>query len=205
MKINRFLLIFFFITTGISFAQRENMTMTDVITLNATSYLSENQKLTVPNGKTWVINGYGNWYIVAKLKGGSTFEGASGTSRIGSNDPFFYTEGMELYFGEGQDTDRDAALIQILVYDTAFDGTLAIEESTLPKENLMVYPNPTDSRLTINSDKIFKVEVYDLNGRKMFETDRSSIDFSQLKMGIYLVNLYDDNDRIVSTYKVIKN
>ena len=205
MKSNRFLLILFCITTWISFAQRENMTMTDVITLNATTYNSEGNTLIVPNGKSWVINGFGKWYILAKIKGGSTFEGASNTSGIGSNDPFFYTEGMELYFADGDDTETGFTLIQILVYDTAFDGTLAIEESTLPKENLIVYPNPTDSRLTINSDKIFKVEVYDLNGRKMFETDRSSIDFSQLKMGIYLVNLYDDNDRIVSTYKVIKN
>ena len=205
MKSNRFLLILFCITTWISFAQRENMTMTDVITLNATTYNSEGNTLIVPNGKSWVINGFGKWYILAKIKGGSTFEGASNTSGIGSNDPLFYTEGMELYFADGDDTETGFTLIQILVYDTAFDGTLAIEESTLPKENLIVYPNPTDSRLTIDSDKIFKVEVYDLNGRKMFETDRSSIDFSQLKMGIYLVNLYDDNDRIVSTYKVIKN
>ncbi|MFD1314246.1 T9SS type A sorting domain-containing protein [Namhaeicola litoreus] len=205
MKKNRLLLIFFFIITWISFAQRENMTMTDVITLNATNYNSESQTLTVPNGKTWVINGSGKWYIAVKVKGGNTFEGAGATSRIGNDDPFFFTEGMELYFGEGGDTNAGFTLIQILVYDIAFDGTLAIEESTMPKENLMVYPNPTDSRLTINSDKIFKVEVYDLYGRKMFETDRSSIDFSQLKMGIYLVNLYDNNDRIVSTYKVIKN
>ena len=200
-----FLLISFFITS-ISFAQLENTELSDIITIDATQYTSESNALTVPTGKFWVLNSYGEFAVYFKMKGGGSYvPGQFLSSTETSNIPLLYTEGMSLYF---EDIDPgNISWMQILEYKSpsGFDGTLAIEETTLPKEKLILFPNPTDSQLTINSDKIFKVEVYDLMGRKMFETNSTSIDFTELKTGIYLVNLYDEGDKIVSTYKVVKN
>ena len=168
--------------------------------------MTESNALTVPFGKFWVLKSHGKLGSGVKLIGGSSFiSGEFFPESILTNFQMAYTQGMQIYFG-AQEIDIERPIVQILEYKSpsGFDGTLAIEETTLPNEKVIVFPNPTDSQLTINSDKIFKVEVYDLQGRKMFETNSTSIDFSELKIGIYLVNLYDEGDRIVSTYKVIK-
>jgi len=205
MKLKITLLLISFFITSFSFAQLENSELVDIITIDVLEHISENNALTVPPGKFWVLNTYGGHGVVAKINGGGSYKAAEilqvSTMR---NIPFLYTEGMSIYFVEDY---TDIPLLQILEYKSpsGFDGTLAIEETTLPKEKLILFPNPTDSQLTINSDKIFKVEVYDLQGRKMLETNSTSIDFTELKTGIYLVNLFDDRNKIVSTYKVIKN
>lgn len=109
---------------------------------------------------------------------------------------------MEFYF-----TGLSDQYLQILEYEapSTFDGTLAINEQSFQKENLILFPNPTDSKLTIDSDKVFKIEVYDMNGRKVIESNGNSIDFSKLSSAVYIVKLFDDVDKEISTYKVIKN
>jgi len=206
MKTNLPLLIISFFITWISFGQLESLELSDIITIDASAYTSEGNALTVPVDKIWVIHNASpsNCLVRVKVKGGSSFVKTQWVSEDVSQKKFIYTEGMQFFvYEEGY----EFPLIQILEYKapTGFDGALAIEESSLPKEKLLLYPNPTGSELTINSDKIFKVVVFDLNGRKVFETKSTSIDFSELKTGIYLVNLYDDINRLVSTYKVIRN
>ncbi|WKK66520.1 T9SS type A sorting domain-containing protein [Lutimonas zeaxanthinifaciens] len=203
MKPKLIALIISYFIISISFAQLENSELTDIITIEVSYHDNEGNALTVPSGKFWVLNTNGDHGVYAKIEGGRYVEAQSLAGGKIRYIPFIYTSGTQLYFAEN----GAFPLIQILEYKnpTGYDGTLAIQETTLSQDNLILFPNPTDSQLTINSDEIFKVEVYDLQGRKMFETNSTSIDFTELKTGIYLVNLYDEGDKIVSTYKVIKN
>ncbi len=52
---SKLLLLALFITS-ISFAQRESLTLTDIITINANNHNTSGTALTVPNGKLWVVN-----------------------------------------------------------------------------------------------------------------------------------------------------
>ena len=184
--------------TSFSFAQLENLTLSDIISINKSSYWDSSSTLTVPNGKFWIINDNTLNYVYVKF-GTDPFTAIP--TIISNNGYFILTPGMEFYIGATQ-----SGWTQILEYEApaSFDGTLAINEQSFQKENLILFPNPTDSKLTIDSNKIFKIEVYDLNGRKLIETKGNSIDFSNLSNAVYVVKLFNEVDTVVSTYKVIK-
>lgn len=74
-------------------------------------------------------------------------------------------------------------------------------------EKFDLFPNPTQNELHIsNSDKINKIEIYDLSGklvwRKTYEskqTDGLKIDVSEYSRGVYLLKINEEK-----TYKFIK-
>lgn len=75
-------------------------------------------------------------------------------------------------------------------------------------ENVSVYPNPFSSSLTINNvDNATKVTVSTLLGQQVISKDVNGtmvrVNTSELKDGIYLVNVYA-NDGTVATIKVVK-
>ena len=43
-----------------------------------------------------------------------------------------------------------------------------------------------------------------MNGRKVIESNGNSIDFSKVTSAVYIVKLFDNVDKEISTYKVIK-
>jgi hypothetical protein len=70
--------------------------------------------------------------------------------------------------------------------------------------NVSLYPNPTNAKIKINSNHtIDKVEVYNVLGRKVDETNTKTIDFSEHSSGIYFLKIYS-NTYIISK-KVIKS
>ena len=133
-----------------SFAQLENLTLTDIITFDSADYLNSSNTITVPNGKMWVLNS--NWIeslrVSVKLNPTSNFTSLyllmfTSSESIKSDKGVFLTQEMEFYFI------LDTGPVQFLEYDvpSTFDGTLAINEQSFKKENLMLFPNPTDSKL----------------------------------------------------------
>lgn len=64
-------------------------------------------------------------------------------------------------------------------------------------KNILIYPNPTDGILFINTDELLKVDVYDLQGKWIFNTtifkEQNSINFSEihLKKSLYMLQLTD--------------
>lgn len=71
-----------------------------------------------------------------------------------------------------------------------------------------IYPNPVKDELTIEtSNKIEKIEVYDLMGRKVNYNNSPSLgttklDCSNLESGVYLINIQTKEGK--GTYKIIK-
>ena len=66
---------------------------------------------------------------------------------------------------------------------------------------LNYFPNPVSDKLYINYINDINISVFDINGRKIFQTNRKTIDFSDFDYGIYLLHI---KDIISNTYKVIK-
>ncbi len=76
--------------------------------------------------------------------------------------------------------------------------------------SLVIYPNPFTERFWIQGDTngLNKVEVVDLFGKKIKEIDwmelNHSIDLSNLNDGIYFAKLFDQQNNIIKTQKLLK-
>lgn len=103
--------------------------------------------------------------------------------------PFNQTELLSLWFGI-----------------EAFDKTSRTDSRTL-RTNINIYPNPTDSKLFIQTDEnIASIKIYDITGSLVlsFKGDiSSSIDISKLPNGQYLLKIITDKG--VETYRIVKN
>jgi Secretion system C-terminal sorting domain len=77
------------------------------------------------------------------------------------------------------------------------------------KVAINIYPNPTSEYVAVNdeSDKVSKLEFYNLTGRQMkvFPIVRGEkYSISELPDGVYFVRMIDKNNRIVTTQRVNK-
>ncbi|SHG80184.1 Por secretion system C-terminal sorting domain-containing protein [Chryseobacterium sp. OV279] len=77
---------------------------------------------------------------------------------------------------------------------------------TAKKDALKIYPNPFSDNISISdADKVKSVIVADVSGRivKMIDNVSSSVNLSELKTGLYILNVqYKDGTR--SSHKIIK-
>ena len=65
--------------------------------------------------------------------------------------------------------------------------TVGMEDPS-PTQSLNIHPNPTTGVFTVQG-ATGKIEVYDLFGRKVVESDQQTIDLSQQPKGIYMVRI----------------
>lgn len=87
------------------------------------------------------------------------------------------------------------------VYSTLIK--LGTENSAL--NNFSVYPNPAKDVINIKTDdKIKKIDIYSLDGKKIAEETASSINVSKYSQGNYLMMIYFENGK-TSTQKFSKH
>lgn len=78
-------------------------------------------------------------------------------------------------------------------------------EDILSDDNLNVYPNPSNSKITISTNSpLIYISIIDLTGKEVLKTKEKILDISELSNGIYLVKCYFENN-IVLARKLIKN
>lgn len=86
-------------------------------------------------------------------------------------------------------------------FSTCFISTSVNEQNY---NRLRIVPNPVRDVLNIeSSDKVEFVEIYDLNGRCVLVSEFAKNDISHLMMGIYIVNVYIGEERVVR--RIIKD
>ncbi len=93
-------------------------------------------------------------------------------------------------------------------YDFIYvNGTLTINEvlsAINNKPEIEIYPNPTTDYLVI-SQKVSKIEVYSIKGDLVTRnSNTSTINFSKLKNGFYLIKLSDETGFVLLSTKIIK-
>jgi hypothetical protein len=71
-------------------------------------------------------------------------------------------------------------------------------------DSITIYPNPTSSIIIIEQD-FTTAKVYDISGRELLKSTSKTIDLSELPSNIYLLRLYDNNNGVLGTGKIIKN
>ena len=70
---------------------------------------------------------------------------------------------------------------------------------------ISIFPNPVTSIVTLNSDKQYNLEVYDIKGKKVMELSGNTINMAHLSTATYIVKAIDKETNEKLSYKVIKN
>ena len=122
---------------------------------------------------------------------------------------YWYTEGFErgdiLFAGKEISSNESDNYFLALEYDIlAYNSSLSVAAVDL-KTAPTLFPNPTNSQLSLNSDQNYKIEVYDLSGRKVMETTGNKLNMSVLSNATYLVKAFDKQTKETNTYRVVKN
>lgn len=82
--------------------------------------------------------------------------------------------------------------------------TLGLNDFQNNKNNISLYPNPTTTVLNIKMDKILKqASIYSVLGQEVLKTQHKTINIDNLKNGIYLIKIEDENG-VVSTKRFVK-
>ncbi|WP_299056921.1 T9SS type A sorting domain-containing protein [uncultured Polaribacter sp.] len=98
---------------------------------------------------------------------------------------------------------------QVVDYDIySLDGTLSIsQENFLAKQKIIGFPNPTKQKINITNpfknNENEKIEVYDINGRKVLEKEfvgngkSIELDISKLSKGIYNYRIREFGNKFI--------
>ncbi len=116
-------------------------------------------------------------------------------------------DGMALFFdSENKEFPADTVLFYI---DNIRTVNRELGTNNIDKlENFSMFPNPVNDMLMIKSDTpIHHIEIYDIAGRIVNTTIdplNTQINVSSLMGGVYLVDLYSDNNQRIGTAKFVK-
>ncbi|WDF47468.1 T9SS type A sorting domain-containing protein [Chryseobacterium sp. KACC 21268] len=90
----------------------------------------------------------------------------------------------------------------LLGYNLNLD-VLANNEVSTGKAKVLVYPNPTVDIVHIDSKNMKSVALYDMNGKKLLESNTNEVNVSKLPKGVYVLKIVTADNSIVSS-KIIK-
>ncbi|OJW81887.1 MAG: hypothetical protein BGO69_15465 [Bacteroidetes bacterium 46-16] len=92
-----------------------------------------------------------------------------------------------------------------VVYDTiTIHGPVSVANTNAPT-TVKLYPNPVSSILYVDADKAVNVQIQDLTGRVIINAENAKqISMSNLANGVYIVNILDENNKLIGTRKIVK-
>lgn len=127
----------------------------------------------------------------------------SGTTYVEYTSTFTSAAEGAYYFGFGNVTPAVANNAALRIDNVRFSNA-NLGVSDVAKTKIKVFPNPVKDILNLeSSEKIEKVEVYNMEGRLLKSLrETKMIDFSQMSKGIYIIKIYTKTG--VQTQKIIK-
>lgn len=120
----------------------------------------------------------------------------------------FQAEGCgKIVFKFYEDSDTNT-VIYTEEFDICFSGIVSTKEFETKVSNLNVYPNPVRSSINISDDSIVdEVIIYNLLGKPVKRFDMymdNSLDLSDLRDGVYLVGMYNEEQGLLKTSRILK-
>ncbi len=81
-------------------------------------------------------------------------------------------------------------------------------ENNSVNKSYMVYPNPTEGNFTIEANDLQWIEVYNINGQKIYsvnkiKNNKTSIDLSKAPKGIYFVKIKSNTETVIEKIVVM--
>ena len=85
------------------------------------------------------------------------------------------------------------------------DSTTGITDNEAV-DQVLVYPNPTNNRITIPVTGNKTIRLTDINGKiiKSFKTDQQVVSLMDLAPGQYIITVFTNKNEMITTQKIIK-
>ena len=80
-------------------------------------------------------------------------------------------------------------------------NALTLTNQTVFKEEIFVYPNPTNGIVKISSENNVEYRVFDVNGITISRGYGNTIDLSSFANGVYFLKVKKQNSRVISIIK----
>lgn len=107
-----------------------------------------------------------------------------------------------VYADDSEDTNNDG-YVDREVYYLCANNTNGIRNANLTEQQIKIYPNPSKGIFNIDTDKLSKVIVRDINGKIILNTlSDSKVDISNFSNGLYILSI--SNEDGVAHYKIVK-
>ena len=175
---------------GILYDWNETTFLKDIKCFNKTNDGSD-FSYTVPNG----VISYVQYFE------GDVYEGTDNQGQ-----PQLLNIGDFLYDGDAVSVGEFGRLIIVEYIITEFNNSSLTYNS--PANKLItptLFPNPTTSKIALNSNKDYEIEIFDMTGNKVMKTSGNTIDLSVLSSAMYIVKTLDKMTKETNSYKVVKN
>ena len=113
-------------------------------------------------------------------------------------------EGYKFYYDGNSNDNGEYYHLIVTIHEYASSGsTFSYTEAEL-NNRVKLFPNPITSEVALNSEKNYKIEVFDILGNKIMELVGNSINMEHLSRATYIVNAVDVVSQESLSYKVIK-
>lgn len=131
------------------------------------------------------------------------FSDSSQSTQMLSFNTSGLTEGDHIFYIRGQNENGDWSIYESVMF--TIDGNLGLEDSFY--NNVTLQPNPFKTSVSINYSEsllVEKVIIYDINGRTVYKSNKSSkvLNLDYLSTGVYLLKLQANNK--IATFKLVK-
>jgi hypothetical protein len=83
-------------------------------------------------------------------------------------------------------------------------SSLNVDENLFTENKISVYPNPANDIIYFSNKTITSIEIFDINGRKVLNSETNSVSVKTLSKGIYIVR-GTTSENISVSKKLIKN
>ena len=96
----------------------------------------------------------------------------------------------------------------IQVSSVSFDNNATLSTSSFNTSDVSFYPNPANNTIFFNGNsKVVKASIFDITGKQVLESNainNNQLDVSNLKTGLYLLNIQDSNNNNAVKKLIIK-
>lgn len=116
-----------------------------------------------------------------------------------NNDKTFYSVDGEISWNQ---SNIEGSVMIHPIFSTSFDEVLGLEDQMYEDDvQINIFPNPSSNILNIQSNvQIEKIELINIQGQNILETNQSQLNIEGIPNGIYFVRVND----IHGPYKIIK-
>ncbi len=180
-----------------------NLEVVNIIPVNGSEYYSDANSLTVPANRFWIVQSTGGALTIVYVKppGFETYKAITGLINA-SNFPLLLP-GTKVFISNGSNGSIYSNIIEFNAPSTQ-TGTLALNEIKEINNKIELFPNPTNSKIALNSEKNYTIEVYDMQGQIVMKDKGNTVDLSNLSNAVYILKAYDNYEKTTTSYKVVK-
>jgi hypothetical protein len=100
--------------------------------------------------------------------------------------------------------DQDLRDEQVLFSYFSIEEVSSLSILEVDQESISVFPNPTSGVVHISSIDATQTQIFAINGQLLLQSNSAQIDISELPPSLYFLKVFDKNNNLLLTQKVLK-